>query len=149
MRYTVIAALMCVPFVAGCVTAQPPTDTGDSSAVSSPTSPSGPSTPTTPTTPASDGATPLAYNQDMKALFQSDCVSCHGSGRADGNYRMTTYSQVMAAVRAGSASSALVAVTQQNGGACTDTGAAATATRQSKAASVRSWVVVYNAQENR
>ena len=47
------------------------------------------------------------------------------SGRADGNYRMTTYVQVMAAVRAGSASSTLVAVTQP-AEACTATGAAAT-----------------------
>jgi hypothetical protein len=56
---------------------------------------------------------------------------------ADGNYRMTTYAQVMAAVRAGSASSTLVAVTQSNGSMYRYwSGNAAT-----KADLVRKWVV--------
>ena len=35
----------------------------------------------------------------MKALFSSDCVVCHGSGRADANYRVTTYQQTMTLVQ--------------------------------------------------
>lgn len=73
---------------------------------------------------------------------------CHGGGRADGNYRMDTYAQVMAAVRPGSASSALV-VTTQPSGRMYRYFSGSTATRQAKAAEVLSWVVTYKAQENR
>ena len=87
MRFRLLAPLLVLSFAAGCVKANPPTDTGDP-VVSTPTSPStsGTSTPTTPTTPTSGTTTALAYNQDMKALFQSDCVTCHGIN-ADGNGR--------------------------------------------------------------
>ena len=145
MRHVFLAALVTLPLVAACIKVNPPTDTGDQ-VVSTPTSPTTPGTPTTPAT--GSGTSPLAYNQDMKALFTSDCVACHGSSRADGNYRMTTYPQVMAAVRAGSASSILVSVTQSNG-SMYRYWSGSTATRQAKAAQVRSWIVTYNAQENR
>jgi len=152
MRFTLLVVLLMPPLAIGCVKANPPTDSGDP-VVSSPTSPSSPTSsnptnPTTPTTPTTSDPTPLAYNPDMKPLFQADCVSCHGSGRADGNYRMTTYGQVMAAVRAGSASSLLVAVTQP-GGSMYRYWSGSNSTRSSKAAQVRSWIVTYNAQENR
>jgi hypothetical protein len=147
MRHTLLAALLTLPLVAGCVKANPPTDTGDP-VISSPTSPSTPTTPTTPTTPATGDTTPLAYNPDMKALFQSDCVPCHGAGRADGNYRMTTYVQVMAAVRAGNASSTLISVTR-SGGSMYRYWSGNHDTRLAKAAQVRSWIVNFNAQENR
>jgi hypothetical protein len=141
VRPLFIAVFLTFPLLAGCVRANPPTDTGDPVA-STPTSPSSPTGPTTSDTTA------LAYNQDLKPLFQSDCVVCHGSSRADGNYRMTTYVQVMAAVRAGNASSTLVRVTQQNGNMYRYwTGT--TTTRQAKAAAVRAWVVTFSAQENR
>lgn len=123
----------------GCVTAQPPTDTGD---------PVGPSSLTSPSNPTPADPSPLAYDPDMKPIFATDCIVCHGSGRADGNYRMTTYAQVMAAVRAGSASSRLVSVTQP-GGSMYRYLSGSTATRQSKASAVRTWVVTYNAQEHR
>jgi hypothetical protein len=84
----------------------------------------------------------------MKPLFQSDCVICHGAGRADGNYRMTTYAQVMTAVRPGSASSLLVSVTQP-GGSMYRYWSGSSTTRAAKAAQVRSWVVTYSAQETR
>lgn len=149
MRYTFLAALVALPLVAGCIKVSPPTDTGDP-AVSTPSSPTGPTAPAAPSppTPAATSATTLAYNQDMKALFQSDCVSCHGLSRVSGNYRMTTYAQVMTAVRAGSASSILVGVTQ-SGGSMYRYWSGSTATRQAKAAQVRAWIVTDNAQENR
>jgi mono/diheme cytochrome c family protein len=145
MRHIFLAAIMVLPLAAACVKVIPPTDTGDP-IVSTPTSPTGPAAPTAPT-PGTE-TTPLAYNQDMKALFASDCLSCHGPSRADGNYRMTTYAQVLAAVRPGSASSILVSVTQSNG-SMARYWSGSTATRQAKAAQVRSWIVTYNAQENR
>lgn len=147
MRYIVIAAFLTLPLVTGCVKANPPTDTGDP-IVTTPTSPTSPTTPASPTTPTTGDTTALAYNPDIKALMQSDCVICHGSSRADGNFRASTYAQVMTAVRAGSASSKLVTVTQ-SGGSMYRYWIGSSATRQSKAAAVRSWVVTYNAQENR
>jgi hypothetical protein len=143
MRALLIASLLALGCVPGCVKAQPPTDTGDP-VITTPTSPTSPS----PTTPTGSETTALAYNPDMKLLFQADCVSCHGSGRADGNYRMTTYAQVMTKVKAGSASSSLVSVTQA-GGSMYRYWSGSSATRQNKAAQVRSWVVTYNAQETR
>jgi mono/diheme cytochrome c family protein len=150
MRHIALAALLTVPLVTGCVKANPPTDTGDPivTTPTSPTSPTSPTAPTTPTTPTTGDTTALAYNPDVKALMQSDCVICHGPSRADGNFRAATYAQVMTAVRAGSASSKLVTVTQSNG-SMYRYWSGSTATRQSKAAAVRSWVVTYNAQENR
>lgn len=153
MRHTLACALLALPLIAGCVKATPPTDTGDP-VVTTPTAPSTgtttttptTTTPTTPTTPTT--ATGLSYNQDLKAVFQSDCVSCHGSGRADGNYRMTTYQQVMAAVVAGSASSRLVRVSV-SGGSMYRYWSGSTATRAAKAEQVRAWVVDNKAQENR
>jgi mono/diheme cytochrome c family protein len=143
MRSLLLASLVPLLVAAACVKAQPPTDTGDP-IVSAPTSPTAPTT----NTPAPTDPTPLAYNPDMKALFQSDCTSCHGSGRADGNYRMTTYAQVMTAVSPGSASSTLVRDTQ-SGGSMYRYWSGSSATRQAKAAQVRSWVVTFKAQENR
>lgn len=142
MRYTLLVTVFALPFMVGCVKAQPATDTGDSviSTAASPTSP----TPTTPVT----GDSTLAFNPDIKALLQTDCVNCHGASRADAGYRATTYAQTMAAVRAGSASSVLVQVTQ-SGGSMYRYWSGSTTTRQSKAAQLRSWVVNYNAQENR
>jgi hypothetical protein len=129
----------------GCVRAQPPTDTGDS-VVASPTAPS--SGPTDPSGAGGTGAGALAYNPDMKNLFASDCVVCHSTARADGNYRMATYQQVMAAVRPGNGSSLLIAVTQPNGRMYRYF-SGSSATRQAKASQVRTWIVSYNAQENR
>ena len=149
----VLSALLLAAavFASGCVNAQPPTDTGDPvvSTPTAPTAPTGPTTaPTSPTTPATPEAGALAYNPDMRQLFASDCVVCHGPSRADGNYRMATYAQVMAAVRPGSASSALIAVTQSGGRMYRYFSGSAT-TRQTKADQIRAWIVTYNAQENK
>ncbi len=134
------SAFVLLLISAGCITPIPATDTGDPS-----TTPLGPSgTPTSPVA-AQDS---VAYDPDMKALFSSDCVVCHGSARADANYRVTTYAQTMALVRPGNASSRLVTATQQNGSMYRYF-SGGSATRQAKAALVRSWVVTYNAQETR
>jgi len=56
----------------------------------------------------------VAYT-DLQPIFATDCVPCHGASRPAARYAMTTYAGVMAGVRAGSASSALVLVTQPGG----------------------------------
>jgi hypothetical protein len=78
----------------------------------------------------------VAYT-DVQPIFATDCVPCHGGSRAAGRYSMTSYAAVMAAVRAGSASSPLVVVTQPGGVMY----AFLTGDRAARAATIRTWVV--------
>jgi len=142
-RFNAAVLIMVALNSAACVKAKPPIDTGDDSTATNPIAP----TPD-PGSGPSDQTAALAYNQDMKATFAADCVSCHGSGRADGGYRMATYAQVMTDVRPGNAFSILVQVTQSNGSMYRYFSGTAT-TRQAKSDAVRTWIVTYNAQENR
>src|SRR5512133_881449 len=73
--------LLALLLVGACVQANPPTDTG------SPVSPSGTTGGTTTPTPSPTG--PLSYNQDLKPIFDSDCVYCHSNSRPLGNYSMS------------------------------------------------------------
>jgi len=109
-----------------------PSDGGAASGSS--TTPAAPATPTPPT-PATPTA--IAYTPDLQPVFASDCVPCHGARSAAGRYSMTSYSAVMAAVRPGSASSALVVVTQPGGGMYSFL----SGDRTAKAAAIRAWVV--------
>jgi len=81
----------------------------------------------------------------MASIFQADCVRCHSGSRPDAGYSMSTYAQVMRAVTAGNARSALVVVTQRNASMYRywsgDTAG--------KAAKVRSWVVDNGAAQTR
>src|SRR4051794_22000464 len=91
-KFVAAAAMALTISGAACVKAQPPTDTGNDLSVGNPVAPT---TPTNPTGGTPDSSTTMAYNPDMKPIFAADCVRCHGSGRADAGYRMTTYAQVM------------------------------------------------------
>lgn len=154
---------------AACVAVTPATDTGALVTTTGPstagggTTTSGGSTGTTGSTGGTGGGTTgstgstgstsattaaLAYNPDIKALLYSDCLSCHSGSRPTAGYSVATYAQTMTAVRAGSASSILVAVTATNG-SMYRYWSGTSATRQAKAAEIRSWVVSFNAQENR
>lgn len=146
---------------AACVAVTPATDTGALVTTTGPsttgggTTTSGGSMGTTGTTGSTGStgstsatSTALAYNPDIKALLYSDCLSCHSGSRPTAGYSVATYSQTMTAVRAGSASSILVAVTATNG-SMYRYWSGTSATRQAKAAQMRSWVVSFNAQENR
>ena len=133
-----------------CVAVTPATDT-DNVSVDSPTGPTsvptpGPTTPSpTPApTPGSSGQA-LAYVQDLKPIFDSDCLACHSRSRPLAGYSMSTYRDVMAAVRPGSASSILVSTTQSRGSMYRYF----SGNRATKADLVRRWVVDFNAQETR
>jgi len=139
----IIFILLAVAAAFSCVQAKPPTDTGDPLTPTSPTNGGG-TTPAAPTT--STG--PFAYDPDLKAVFVSDCVLCHGGSRVDGNYRMTTYAEVMRDVTPGNASSRLVVDTQSRGSMYRYF-SGSTATRQAKSNMVYSWVVNNQAQQTR
>jgi hypothetical protein len=141
-------SLFVAMFFAGCVTQQPPTDVADTvtgpTAVS--TTPPTTTSPTpAPTTPVPTAPATVAYVQDMQPIFQTDCVRCHSGSRPDGNYSMSTYTQVMRAVTAGNARSALVVVTQRNASMYRYW----SGNPASKAALVRSWVVDNGAAQTR
>ena len=137
MHKALLALLIAAPLaVAACVKARPAADTGDAVGPAAPTGPSG---------SGSTANQPLAYDPDMKAIFASDCTTCHGLFRVDGNYRMNTYQFVMQDVRAGNAASKLVVDTQPGGSMYRYW----SGTRNTKANLVFQWVVTYKAAETR
>jgi len=136
LKLSVVHLPLLLVLTTSCVKVQPPTDTGNS-LFAGPSAPSGPS-----------ASGPLAYEPDLKPLFASDCVLCHSPSRADGDYRMDTYAQVMREVRVGDEASALVMSTQP-GHKMYPYWSGNDATRRAKAALMRSWVVTYRALEKR
>ena len=122
-----------------------PSDASTTSASAASATPAPTPTPTpVPTSTPSPAPTPtptltstaVAYS-DLQPVFATDCVPCHGASRPAGRYSMTSYSGVMAAVRSGSASSALVIVTQPGGVMY----AFLSGDRAGKAAVIRTWVL--------
>ncbi len=121
--------LACVA-LSGCIRGQQATDVGD------PGSPFGP-------TPID--SRPLAYLQDIKPVFDRDCLECHGSREARGDYSVASYQDVLQGQRPGDAKSRLV-VDCSPGGSMFPyfTGDAVT-----KATMVFRWLVVDNGVETR
>jgi hypothetical protein len=113
-----------------CVQGQRATDTGD---------------PGFPFGPSAVGVQPLAYVQDIKPIFDRDCLSCHGGREDAGHYSVRTYSDTIADQRAGDASSSVV-VDCSPGGSMYRYFSGDAVTDATK---VFRWMVVYNAQQNR
>ena len=78
----------------------------------------------------------MAYT-DLVPIFNSDCTPCHGTRSPAARYSTASYAGVMAAVKAGSASSALVIVTQPGGVMY----GFLSGDRAGKAALIRTWVL--------
>jgi hypothetical protein len=95
--------------------------------------------------PSAVGAQPLAYVQDIKPIFDADCLSCHSSRDARGSYSVSTFTDVMKGQRSGNAASSVV-VDCSPGGSMYQyfSGDAVT-----KATKVFRWMVYYNAAETR
>jgi len=85
-----LGAAFCI---SACVQGRRATDTGD---------------PGFPFGPSAIGAQTIAYVQDIKPIFDRDCVSCHGVRDRAGNYSAMTYADVIAGQRPGDARSSLV-----------------------------------------
>jgi hypothetical protein len=115
----------------------PTSPTTSSSTSTSPTA-TPTTTPSPAPTPAPSVPATVAYQQDLQPIFATDCVPCHNDRQAAARYSMSTYSGVMAAVRAGSASSPLVVVTQPGGFMY----GFFTGDRATKAALVARWVAI-------
>ncbi len=114
----------------GCAQAQPATDLGD---------------PGFPFGPSAVGVQPLAYVQDIKPIFDRDCLSCHSTRDARGNYSVSTYAEVMNDQRAGDASSSVVVDCAPGGSMYRYFSGDAT----TKANVVFRWMVYYNAAQTR
>jgi hypothetical protein len=113
-----------------CVQAQKASDTGD---------------PGFPFGPSAIGVQPLAYEQDVKPIFDRDCTSCHSAGRTSGSYSVETYATTMAGQRPGDASSSVVVDCSPGGSMYRYfSGDAVT-----EATIVFRWMVYYNGQQSR
>src|SRR5262245_40563361 len=115
-------------FVAGCVNARPPSDAGNTLSPSDLALP-GPNQ-------------PLAYEPDMRRLFASDCVYCHGGYRLDNGFDMRTYERIARDLRG-------VLVESQPGRSMFVYWSGNEATRLAKADMTRRWVDVYGGQRTR
>ncbi len=133
--------LVIVSVIAACVQTNPPTDVGNPVAPTS-ASQNGEGDNPTPSQPQPSPQPPastqsLTYTNDMKPIFDSDCVVCHSGSRPSAGYSMTTYAGVMRDVSPGNANSRLV-VWSQPGGTMYRFW---TGNASQKAAMVRQWVV--------
>jgi hypothetical protein len=130
-RWPRTCGLVCIAVAASsCVQAQRATDVGD---------------PGFPFGPSAIGVQPLAYVQDIKPIFDRDCLSCHSSREARGNYSVSTYADVMNDQRAGDASSSVVVDCAPGGSMYRYFSGDAT----TKANVVFRWMVYYNAAQTR
>jgi mono/diheme cytochrome c family protein len=115
---------------AACVQGQRATDAGD---------------PGFPFGPSAVGATPIAYVQDIKPIFDRDCAECHGGRETAGNYSVRTYATVMAGQRPGDARSSVVVDCSPGGSMYRYF----SGDRVTEATMVFRWMVYYNAAQSR
>jgi hypothetical protein len=108
-------------------------------------------TPTPAPTPlATPSATPtpnpgLSYDQDLKRVFDSDCIGCHRAANPIAGYSMTTYAAVIRDVRPGDPNCTLVKITRAGDAMYQNF----SGDRDAKAALVYDWVVKYGAAQSR
>ena len=129
-RAPLLVLLSTSALVCACVQGQPATDTGD---------------PGFPFGPSAIGMQPLAYVQDIKPIFDRDCLNCHGGREAAANYSVRSYAGPIAGQRPGDASSSVVVDCAPGGSMYRYfTGDAVT-----KATLVFRWMVVYDGMQSR
>jgi hypothetical protein len=115
---------------ASCIRGQRASDTGD---------------PGLPFGPTFVGITPLAFVQDIKPIFDHDCLTCHSARDSRGNYSVGSYADAMSGQRPGNAQSSVVVDCSPGGSMYRYfSGDAIT-----KATMVFRWIVVYNGAETR
>jgi hypothetical protein len=120
---------------------------------SAPTAPSTPPPAATPPPPPSGGgggggggqAVTVAYTNDIRPIFESDCTICHNSILRTGGVDLSTYSGALRVVTPGSANSTLVRVTRPGGIMFVNL----TGEPNAKSDLIQRWVVDNNAAETR
>src|SRR5438105_15717290 len=117
-------AAACVSF--SCVQARPAADTAD---------------PGFPFGPSAVGVQPLAYVPDIKPILDRDCLSCHSTRDARGNYSVSTYADVVSGQTPGDARSSLVVDCSPGGSMYRYFGGNQT----TAATEIFRWMIVYNA----
>jgi hypothetical protein len=130
-RWFIFAAVTltaCAPIA--CVRGQKATDTGD---------------PGLPFGPAAVRIQAIAYVQDIKPIFDRDCLSCHNSRDARGNYSVSSYTDSVAGQRPGDASSSVVVDCSPGGSMYRYFSGDAAA----EATLVFRWLVVYDGAQTR
>jgi hypothetical protein len=130
-RHWVVLVPLLVAFgMSACIQRQKATDVGD------PGFPFGPTT---------VGVQTLSYVQDVKPILDRDCLSCHSTRDARGDYSVSTYAEVLSGQTRGDAKSSLV-VTGSPGGTMYQyySGDAIT-----KSTIVFRWLVYYNGLQSR
>ena len=131
LRFWLPFALLLGAFgLSACTQAQKAVDTGD---------------PGFPFGPSAVGVQTLAYVQDIKPILERDCLSCHSTRNARGNYSVTTYADVLNGQTIGDAKSSLV-VTGSPGGSMYRYYSGDDVT---KATMVFRWLVYYDALQTR
>jgi hypothetical protein len=121
---------VCSLLVVACVRGRPASDTSD---------------PGFPFGPSAVGSQTIAFTQDIKPIFDRDCLECHSDRNARGNYSVATYAAAVAGQRPGDASSSVVVDCAPGGSMYRYfTGDAV-----SEATMVFRWIVVYNAAQTR
>jgi len=136
-RTLALAAAALSFVIAGCSNGVPlgPSDAVPQPATSGATATT-PAAPTITTPTATSPAAAVAYT-DLAPIFSADCTPCHGTRSPKARYSTFSYATVMAAVKAGSTSSALVLVTQPGGSMYPFL----SGDRAGKAALIRTWVI--------
>ena len=99
LRARGLALLMAIPVAGACVQTHAPTDTGDGLTLSS----------------SRGKPIRITYTDDLRSVFATDCLRCHGASSPAGGYSVADYDSVMKAVRPGDPSSPLVVATQPRG----------------------------------
>lgn len=114
----------------GCVKGNPASDTAD---------------PGFPFGPATIGVRSLSYDQDIKAILNADCLSCHSSRESRGNYSVSSYADVMQGQQPGDARGSLVVDCSPGGSMY----GYFSGDRVTKATEVFRWLAYYNAPNTR
>jgi len=131
VRFWLSSTLLFAAFVwPGCVQGQRAADTGD---------------PGFPFGPTAIGVQTLSYVQDIKPILDRDCLSCHSSREAKGDYSVATFADVLKGQTRGDAKSSLV-VTGSPGGSMYQYYSGDVVT---KSTMVFRWLVYYNALQTR
>lgn len=104
-------------------------------------SPTGPSSSITVSDPSN--ATSITYSADIAPILASDCTFCHNSSNHNGGVDLSSYAGVLRTLTPGNANSVLIQVTRPGGLMYSNF----RSTAAEKSATIRRWIVDFNAAQ--